>query len=77
MPASDHVLIGMMPSWPDAVRAQPKIGLTSALALLPWSACLAIGLIGFALWHAYAVSPLPPVVPGANGLYDAVVGRAP
>ena len=55
-------------------RTSPAEDLTSALALLPWWACLAIGLIGFALLHAYAVSPWSPVVPGANGLHDAVAG---
>ena len=53
-------------------RTSPAEDLATALALLPWWACLTIGLIGFALLHAYAVTPVSPVVPGTNGLHGAV-----
>jgi restriction system protein len=53
-------------------RTNPAEDLTNALALLPWWACLAIGLVAFAALHFYAASPLPPVATGANGLHDAV-----
>jgi restriction system protein len=53
-------------------RTSPAEDLATALALLPWWACLAIGLIAYALLHAHAVSPTPPITPGANGIHDAV-----
>ena len=62
---------------PRRRRTSPAEDLTNALALLPWWACLAAGLVAYLGLHAFALSQPPPVTASphsALGLQGAVFG---